>query len=136
MRLITDYPEFKALYEDVYHLCLNMEKVMGMFSQELRILDVNTTQLMIDMMQEQLEKKKVEAEETQAELEKVQAEAEETQAELEKVQAEAEEAQAELEKVQAEAEEAQAEKKELEEKLIERDELIRALRGKIEKAGI
>lgn len=56
VKLITMYPEFKSLYEDAYQLCLNMEKVMGMFSKELRMLDENTTQFMIDTMQEKLEK--------------------------------------------------------------------------------
>ena len=36
--LIITYPEFKLLYEDVYQLCLNTEKVMEMFSEELRML--------------------------------------------------------------------------------------------------
>ena len=38
VELITTYPEFKLLYEDVYQLCLNTEKVMEMFSEELRML--------------------------------------------------------------------------------------------------
>lgn len=49
--LIQAYPEFKSLYEDVYTLCLDMEKVMGMFSEELRELDRNTVDYMIDEMQ-------------------------------------------------------------------------------------
>ena len=55
VELITRYPEFKLLYEDVYQLCLNTEKVMEMFSEELRMLDVNTTQFMIDTMQEKID---------------------------------------------------------------------------------
>ena len=43
------------MYEDVYQLCLNTEKVMEMFSEELRMLDVNTTQFMIDTMQEKID---------------------------------------------------------------------------------
>ena len=58
VELITAYPEFKLLYEDVYRLCLNTEKVMEMFSEELRMLDVNTTQFMIDTMQERLDELK------------------------------------------------------------------------------
>ncbi len=57
-KLILAYPEFKLLYEDVYQLCLNTEKVMEMFSEELRMLDVNTTQLMIDIMQERLDEQR------------------------------------------------------------------------------
>ncbi len=52
VRLITTYPEFKPLYEDIYQLCLNTEKVMEMFSKELQILDENTVQYMIDEMQD------------------------------------------------------------------------------------
>lgn len=33
VRLITDYPEFKVIYDEVYNLCLNVEKVMEMFSK-------------------------------------------------------------------------------------------------------
>ena len=55
VKLITEYPEFKDLYEDVYRLCLNTEKVMEMFSEELRMLDANTTQFMIDTMQEKID---------------------------------------------------------------------------------
>ena len=42
VQLITEYPEFKAAYEEVYNLCLNTEKVMGIFSEELKLLDQNT----------------------------------------------------------------------------------------------
>lgn len=42
IRLITDYPEFKAIYDEVYNLCLNVEKVMEMFSKELKELDQRT----------------------------------------------------------------------------------------------
>lgn len=54
-KLIREYPKFKPLYEDVYRLCLNVEDVMGLFSEELRMLDRNTTQFMIDTMQEKID---------------------------------------------------------------------------------
>ena len=69
VRLITDYPEFKAIYDEVYNLCLNMEKVMEMFSKELKELDQNTVQLMIDEMQEDLDAKDVEIESQKKEIE-------------------------------------------------------------------
>lgn len=68
-RLITDYPEFKVIYDEVYNLCLNVEKVMEMFSKELKELDQNTVQLMIDEMQEELDAKDVEIENQKKELE-------------------------------------------------------------------
>ena len=58
VRLITDYPEFKVIYDEVYNLCLNVEKVMKMFSKELKELDQNTVQLMIDEMQEEIDSQK------------------------------------------------------------------------------
>ena len=42
IELITKFPDFKALYETLYRMCQNIEKVMEMFSEELRILDRNT----------------------------------------------------------------------------------------------
>ena len=69
VRLITDYPEFKVIYDEVYNLCLNVEKVMEMFSKELKELDQNTVQLMIDEMQKELDAKDVEIENQKKELE-------------------------------------------------------------------
>ena len=46
------YPEFQKMYREIYELCLNVEKVMEMFSKELQELDRNTVQYMIDEMQE------------------------------------------------------------------------------------
>lgn len=61
-KLIKAYPQFKPMYEEVYEMCRNMEEIMGLFSKELRELDRNTVQLMIDEMQEELEQKKAEIE--------------------------------------------------------------------------
>ena len=55
IRLIEEYPEFRAMYEQAYQICRNMEDVMGLFSEELRILDRNTVQYMIDEMQEKID---------------------------------------------------------------------------------
>lgn len=68
IELITAYPEFKFMYEDIYRICQNMEEVMGFFSEELRILDRNTAQLMIDEMQEHLDVKKQELDTKKQEL--------------------------------------------------------------------
>ncbi|MBQ8197876.1 MAG: PD-(D/E)XK nuclease family transposase [Lachnospiraceae bacterium] len=68
-QLIREYPEFKAVYDDVYAICLNTERLMGMFSKELRIIDENTVQYMIDELQEEVDEKKRILEETNKELE-------------------------------------------------------------------
>jgi len=56
--LITAYPEFKAMYEHVYNMCRNVEDVMGIFSEELKILDRNTVKYMVDEMQETIDEQK------------------------------------------------------------------------------
>ena len=58
LKLIEQYPEFKPMYEDVYELCRNVEEVMQVFSKELLEMDRNTVKLMIDEMEEELQKKR------------------------------------------------------------------------------
>ena len=60
IKVIQSYPEFKAMYAHAYDLCLNIEKVMNMFSKELYELDKNTVLYMIDEMQEDINKKEEE----------------------------------------------------------------------------
>ena len=68
IRLIEEYPEFREMYEEICDLCLNTEKVMGMFSKELLELDRNTVQLMIDEMQDEIDSQKVQLQEKDAKL--------------------------------------------------------------------
>ena len=56
IKLITEYPQFKAYYEEIYQLCRDTEKVMEMFSKELQELDRNTVQYMIDEMQDVIDR--------------------------------------------------------------------------------
>lgn len=65
--LIEKYPDFKAMYEQIYEICQNIEKVMEMFSKELYELDRNTTRYMIDEMQKEIDKKDKEIERQKAE---------------------------------------------------------------------
>ncbi len=52
--LITIYPEFRKIYEEAYRVCLNTERMMEMFSEELAILDRNTVKYMMDEMQNEI----------------------------------------------------------------------------------
>ena len=95
LRLIEEYPEFRALYEDVFELCRNVEGLMEMFSKELLEMDRNTVKLMVDLMQEKIDKqeqviqaKDAELERKDAELEAVRQEMARRIAELEKKLAE------------------------------------------------
>ena len=56
IKVIEAYPQFKAMYRQVYEMCLNVERVMTMFSSELRELDRNTVHYMIDEMQNEINK--------------------------------------------------------------------------------
>ena len=62
IELIRRYPEFKEMYEEIYVMCQNVEKVMEMFSKELIQLDRNTVQYMIDEMQDTIDVQKEELE--------------------------------------------------------------------------
>ena len=46
------------MYEHIYNICQNVEKVMGMYSEELKILDHNTVKYMVDQMQEEIDNQK------------------------------------------------------------------------------
>ncbi len=54
-QLIKEYPQFKPMYQQIYDICRNMERVIELYSEELRILDRNTVQLMIDEMQDEID---------------------------------------------------------------------------------
>ena len=74
VKLLERYPEFREMYEDIYDLCLNTEKVMEMFSKELLELDRNTVQLMIDEMQDEIDEQKARLQEKEKDLEHERAE--------------------------------------------------------------
>lgn len=57
VELITRYPEFKPMYDTLYDMCLNTERVMEMFSKELQQLDQNTVRYMIEEQQKMLAQK-------------------------------------------------------------------------------
>lgn len=73
-QLIQSYPRFIPMYEEVYNMCRNVEKVIGLFSEELKMLDRNTVQLMIDEMQDTIEEQKEEINQKNIELEQKDAE--------------------------------------------------------------
>ena len=66
--LINKYPFLKDMYQDLYDLCLNVERVMNMFSKELQELDHNTVIYMMDEYQEQLDDIKSQLDDTKNQL--------------------------------------------------------------------
>ncbi len=82
--LLDLYPDFRDLYEHVYQICRNMENIMGIFSDELRQLDKNTVQYMIDEMQETIDRQKKALAEKDIALAEMKAEKDRTLFEMEK----------------------------------------------------
>ena len=66
IKLITDFPQFKPMYETLYQMCQNVENVMGFFSEELREMDRNTVRYMIDELQKEVDTQKALLEEKDA----------------------------------------------------------------------
>ncbi len=95
--LIEKYPDFKAMYEQVYEICRNIEQVMGMFSKELYELDRNTVRYMIDELQEEYQKQK---EKNQRQKEENQKQKEENQKQKEENQRQKEENQRQKEEIE------------------------------------
>ena len=131
INLLNCNPEFKKIYEEVYTICLNMERMMSMFSKELEILDRNTVKLMVDEMIEEYTKmteehaKKMEAldevgrqmeakqEKLKADEEKLKADGEKLKADEEKLKVRKENLKADGEKLKADGEKLKADKEKL-----------------------
>ena len=109
LELIKEFPQFRPMYETAYQQCCNVEEVMRMFSEELLELDRNTTQLMIDEMQEEIEQKRAELGEKKEELEEKTQQLNKKKVELEAKKVELSKKKEELEKKKTELEEKKAE---------------------------
>lgn len=119
INLLHCNPEFKRIYEEVYTICLNMERMMSMFSKELEILDRNTVKLMVDEMIEEYTKmteehaRKMEAldevgRQMEAKQEKMKVDEEKLKARKEKLKADEEKLKADEEKLKADGEKLKA----------------------------
>ena len=104
VELITTYPEFKSMYETLYQICRNVEGVMGFFSEELRIMDQNLAQYMIEEQQKEIEANQKVIEEQRREITEKNNQIEEKDAQLEEKDAQLEEKDAQLERLRKELE--------------------------------
>lgn len=105
LSLLEDYPFFQKLYEELYTLCQDTEKVMNMFSEELAILDRNTEQYMMDEMQTEIDRMKAERMQIQTERDRMLAEKDQMLAERDQMSAERSQMLAERNRMQAELDE-------------------------------
>ena len=138
LELITAYPKFKAMYQDIYEICLNMEKVMSLFSKELRELDHNTVLYMIDEMQLELDQKKEELEEIKGELDQKKEELDQKKEELDQKKEELDQKKEELNQKEEKLTQKEAELNQKEEELAqvkgmlsEKDRLIQQLKAQL-----
>nr|WP_296102182.1 PD-(D/E)XK nuclease family transposase [uncultured Mediterraneibacter sp.] len=111
INLLNCNPEFKKIYEEVYTICLNMERMMSMFSKELEILDRNTVKLMVDEMIEEYTKM---TEEHAKKMEALDEVGRQMEAKQEKLKADEEKLKADEEKLKADKEKLKARKEKLE----------------------
>ena len=121
--LLEKYPKFRVMYEQIYDICLNTEEVMGMFSRELKELDDNTVEYMIDELQgiaddaiERLRQAKeetiraiVQADQAKEEANQAQKRADQAKEEADQAKEEADQAKEEADQAKEEADQAKEE---------------------------
>ena len=88
IRLIETYPDFEAMYRQIYEICENVENVMGLFSKELERIDKNTARYMMHEMQEEIDRQKAEIDQQKAEIDQQKAEIDQQKAEIDQQKAE------------------------------------------------
>ncbi|MBQ7708196.1 MAG: PD-(D/E)XK nuclease family transposase [Lachnospiraceae bacterium] len=74
--LLRYRPCFRDLYEDIYKMCLNTERLMSMYSEILSELDRNTVVYMIDELKAKVDSQKAEIDNQKAEIKQKDAEIE------------------------------------------------------------
>ena len=126
IKLLEQNSEFRDIYEEIYNICRNSERMMGMFSKELEILDRNTVKLMIDELDEALGEEREKVKAIKQERETLKAEKESLEAEMQEAKAEKESLETEIQRTK---DEMKTERKRAEEA---EKELIR-LRAELEK---
>ena len=99
IELLEKYPKFRPMYEQVYEMCRSVERVMGMFSRELKELDDNTVEFMIDELKEMVDKEKARAEEEKNRADQAETKAKEAEEEKKQALKKAEEIQRKYEEL-------------------------------------
>ncbi|MBO5282537.1 MAG: PD-(D/E)XK nuclease family transposase [Lachnospiraceae bacterium] len=103
--LLQSFPEFIGMYKTLYGMSKDMVRMMGFFSEELRMMDKDTVQYMIDEQQKIIDQNRVRLEEKEKTIESQQARLEEREKTIENQQARLEEKEKTIESQQARLEE-------------------------------
>ena len=104
IKLLNQNADFQEIYEEVYTICLNMERMMEMFSKELAILDRNTVKLMIDEMEEEVAEAKRKADEAERKADEAESRADEAESRAKQAEHREKQAREELDNLKKELE--------------------------------
>jgi septal ring factor EnvC (AmiA/AmiB activator) len=113
VKLVETYPKFQEIYEQIYGMCRNIGGIMEMFSEELRELDRNTVQYMIDVMQDEINAQKGMLDEKQSMINEQKSQLDEKQETIDEQKSKLDEKQSQLDKKQSDLIKAQDEIAEL-----------------------
>ena len=108
IKLLNQNADFQEIYEEVYTICLNMERMMEMFSKELAILDRNTVKLMIDEMEEEVAEAKRKADEAESRADEAESRADEAESRADEAESRADEAESRADEAESRADEAES----------------------------
>ena len=134
IRLIERYPDFKAMYQQIYELCECVEDMMGLFSKELARMDENTVTYMMDEMQEEIDKKKAELDQTKAEIDQKKVEIDQQKAEIDQQKAEIDQQKAEIDQQKAEIDQQKVELNQQRVELAEKDSMLAKMQAELQAA--
>ena len=113
IKLLNQNADFQEIYEEVYTICLNMERMMEMFSKELAILDRNTVKLMIDEMEEEVAEAKRKADEAERKADEAERKADEAERKADEAESRADEAESRADEAESRAKQAEHQEKQM-----------------------
>ena len=133
IKLLNQNADFQEIYEEVYTICLNMERMMEMFSKELAILDRNTVKLMIDEMEEEVAEAKRKADEAVRKADEAVRKADEAERKADEAERKADEAERKADEAESRADEAESRVKQAEHREKQAREELDNLKKELEK---
>jgi chromosome segregation ATPase len=107
VKLVETYPKFQEIYEQIYGMCRNIGGIMEMFSEELRELDRNTVQYMIDVMQDEINAQKGMLDEQKSKLDEKQSQLDEKQLTIDEQKSQLDEQKSQLDEQKSQLDEKQ-----------------------------
>ena len=113
IKLLNQNADFQEIYEEVYTICLNMGRMMEMFSKELAILDRNTVKLMIDEMEEEVAEAKRKADEAERKADEAERKADEAESRADEAESRADEAESRADEAESRAKQAEHQEKQM-----------------------